>query len=290
MSSVGRPAVYVAAPYADAAFVREAIHPALRARGLTCASLWAESARGPEDFAALTPVALADAARWNDRDVINADVLLVLARDGAGGEMFGEARYALALGIPVVWHGRRTLSAWRPGVHRVDEGADYSAAVELTDLVAHEVRSRVEAGNGWTIRRAAWELHSQLGWALEELARHPGHRGFEARSSSLRYALQHLGLLDDLTLGRAREHARARLAARGSAPASSRVLPADAAPAPAAVVDTHALPPPRVDRVELDADELRAHLRTALGVIRDFLRTSGRGASTLAEIEREVDL
>jgi hypothetical protein len=58
--------------------------------------------------------------------------VLVLARDGAGAEMFGEARLALEYGIPTVWFGtRRPLSAYRPGVVRVetiDEAMEQLAA------------------------------------------------------------------------------------------------------------------------------------------------------------------
>lgn len=283
------PRVYVAAPYADAAFVREGIHPPLRARGLACTSTWAETARGAEDFSAMAPEALRSAAVGNDRDVVASDVVLLLAREGAGGECFAEARLALAMRIPVVWHGRRTLSAWRDGVHLVDSGADYTAALELVDYVAHQATADPSR---WTIRRAAGELHAQLGWALEELARQPGHRGYETRARALQFALEGLGLLDHRTLAGAREHARGRLAARG--PASVRAIPVEApvpsSPAPEAdVARLRAVP--RIEQVaELDTEDLRAHLRTALGVIRDFLRTSGRGAATLAEIEREVDL
>lgn len=110
--------VYVAAPYDDAAVVRN-IHARLRALGIDPTSRWAEYATGAEDFETLSPAQLADIAGSNDYDVRRSHAMLVMARVGAGGEMFSEARLALVLGVPIVWHGRLTLSAWRPGVVRV---------------------------------------------------------------------------------------------------------------------------------------------------------------------------
>lgn len=112
--------IYVAAPYADAPMVR-AVHVRLVALGLAFTSTWAEAARGAEDFSALTPEGLRAAALENNRGIDDADAMLVLARDGAGGEMFAEARYALTLGIPVLWCGRRILSSWRDGVVICDD-------------------------------------------------------------------------------------------------------------------------------------------------------------------------
>ncbi len=57
----------------------------------------------------------------NDRDLLGADLVVALPRDGAGAEMFAEVRLALAHRIPVLWVGaRRPLSAYREGVLRVD--------------------------------------------------------------------------------------------------------------------------------------------------------------------------
>ena len=56
----------------------------------------------------------------NDRDLLRAHLVVTLARDGAGAEMFAEVRLALAHRIPVLWVGtRRPLSAYRQGVLRV---------------------------------------------------------------------------------------------------------------------------------------------------------------------------
>lgn len=113
--------VYVCAPYEDAAIVHALIHTRIEELGLAWTSRWAAHSRGPEDFASLTPDALRAAAEENDRDVMSADVVLVMARKGAGGEMFAEARFALEHGKALVWTGRRTLSAWRRGVVRCEE-------------------------------------------------------------------------------------------------------------------------------------------------------------------------
>lgn len=113
--------VYVAAPFADGAFVREHVHPLLEQHGITPTSTWVHAAHGPEDFARFAPDALAAAAEQNDHDIHRSAALLVIARHGAGGEMFAEARYALALRKPVIWVGRLILSAWRPGVERVED-------------------------------------------------------------------------------------------------------------------------------------------------------------------------
>ena len=109
--------VYVAAPYADAPMVRE-LHNELCGTGWEPTSTWAEIADAAEDFTLSTPSQLRKAAQANDADIMRSHVLLVIAREGAGGEMFAEARLALVHGIPVVWVGRFVLSAWRHGVTR----------------------------------------------------------------------------------------------------------------------------------------------------------------------------
>jgi hypothetical protein len=108
--------VYVAAPFQDAANVRGVIDRALRDRGLSPSSTWADRAGvvDVEGDAAL------EVARENDLELRASDVVLVLARPGVGGEMFAEARLALEWGKPLVWFGRRSLSAWRSGVVRAE--------------------------------------------------------------------------------------------------------------------------------------------------------------------------
>lgn len=100
--------------------VRDRVHGRLVAVGFEPSSRWVDGAVSAEDFGRYTPEELRRFAAQNDRDVCSSHVVLVLARPGAGGEMFGEARLALEWGLAVVWVGRRTLSAWRRGVVRVD--------------------------------------------------------------------------------------------------------------------------------------------------------------------------
>jgi hypothetical protein len=117
--------VYIAAPYEDASYVRM-VSGHLRRLGLTTTSSWSEQARGPEDLTQMMPAVIRTVAHQNDDDLRAADVCLVMARRGAGGEMFAEARLALEWGKPVYWVGRRILSAYRSGVTICD---DLDAAV-----------------------------------------------------------------------------------------------------------------------------------------------------------------
>lgn len=112
--------VYVAAPFEDAALVRS-IHDRLESIDMSPTSRWALSATSAEDFAKFTPSQLRGLAQQNDSDLRGSDVALVVARAGAGGEMFAEARMALEWGKPVVWVGRWILSAWRRGVVRAGD-------------------------------------------------------------------------------------------------------------------------------------------------------------------------
>ena len=121
--------VYCAAPYEDAQLVRQ-VHGRLRLMGATVTSRWAEEAIGAEDFAKFTPSVLQAIAEANDADVAAANLVIVLARPGAGGEMFAECRYALTMRTPVYWTGRLTLSAWREGVTRFGSLEELLASVE----------------------------------------------------------------------------------------------------------------------------------------------------------------
>ena len=115
--------VYVAAPFEDAHRVCE-IHERLRQFGIEPTSDWAVGAYGPEALHEHSADRLRGFALGNDVSIRRADAILVLARAGVGGEMFAEARYAWDLRKPIVWVGRRTLSAYREGVVLAEDTDD----------------------------------------------------------------------------------------------------------------------------------------------------------------------
>jgi hypothetical protein len=111
--------VYLAAPFADAPQVRE-LDTKLVELGIDVTSTWADAANGPEELDKMPVAEVRRVALANDRDLLRAHLVVTLARDGAGAEMFAEVRLALAHRIPVLWVGtRRPLSAYRQGVLRV---------------------------------------------------------------------------------------------------------------------------------------------------------------------------
>ena len=113
--------VYVAAPYDDAPGVRR-IHALLRYLRLEPTSSWIDLAVGPEELETLSVEELQRRAKRNDDDLESSNAVLVLPRQGAGREMFAEARLAIDRHIPVVWvGGPRSLSAFRDGVQRVED-------------------------------------------------------------------------------------------------------------------------------------------------------------------------
>lgn len=126
---------YVAAPFGDAPFVRE-VHACLRLLGIEPTSCWADAGDGSPERLDLMPLDEVRAlAERNDHALATSDVVLVLPREGAGREMYAEARLAIAIGLPVLWvGGPRPLSAYREGVARVDSLAE--AFQHLTTLRA----------------------------------------------------------------------------------------------------------------------------------------------------------
>ena len=112
--------IYVAAPFQDRPLVRD-VHDALMTFGFIPVSTWAYS-KAEKDIASLDEAR--PAIEQNDRDLARADAVLVLARLGAGAEMFCEMTRALLDGKPVYWIGRRSLSAYRPGVTRCEDTQD----------------------------------------------------------------------------------------------------------------------------------------------------------------------
>jgi len=110
-----RPSIYVAAPYMRAEEARR-VHDHIRDLGAVPVSSWAENATGPEDLSRLSPFELAHLITTNDRELSAADLVLVLAYDGEGAEMFAEVGRARTV---IWWIGtRRPLSAYRREVTR----------------------------------------------------------------------------------------------------------------------------------------------------------------------------
>lgn len=113
--------VYVSAPFEDDAVVR-AVHDRLEDLHITPTSRWADYDMSASSFAKYAPTQLRQVAIQNDADLRGSDVVMVLARAGAGDEMFADARMAIEWKKAVVWVGkRRTLTAWRAGVVIVDD-------------------------------------------------------------------------------------------------------------------------------------------------------------------------
>ena len=132
--------VYVAAPFEDAKKVLR-VHDLLVARGHAPTSDWAEMAVGRQDEAhmrnpRLDPYRLQNIADNNDSNIGQSDAMIVMAREGAGGEMFCEIRWALLCALPVYWTGeRRILSTYRRGVvicESVEDAIDQLPAVQRT--------------------------------------------------------------------------------------------------------------------------------------------------------------
>ncbi len=110
--------VYVASSYQNAPYVR-AVHEKLRAIRMEPSSSWAGHANGPEPRDLSVDALRAIAAR-NDSDLLDSHAVLVIAHEQSG-ETFAELRLALERQLPVVYMGeRRILSAYRPGVVRVE--------------------------------------------------------------------------------------------------------------------------------------------------------------------------
>lgn len=119
--------VYVAAPYVDAPIVRE-VHEILAIAGFLPTSTWATRAAGAES---LTRDVAQQAIVQNDDDLLSSDAMIVIARTGAGGEMFCEVTRALIEEIPVFWVGRQILSTYRDGVILCEDIDDVMRKLEV---------------------------------------------------------------------------------------------------------------------------------------------------------------
>lgn len=115
--------VYVCSPYSTAAEVR-ALHTQMRCFGIIPCSLWAEHAlehNDAEDFTKFSADELRIIAEANDADLMRADVVLVWSRETGGRETYAECARAQVAGKPVLWLGRRTLSAYRAATTIVED-------------------------------------------------------------------------------------------------------------------------------------------------------------------------
>lgn len=108
------PRIYVAAPFDDRYYVR-AVHAKLVLAELRPTSTWANA---NEDENWEDDEAIHAASVENTTQIATSDAMLVIARPGAGGEMFAEVARAQTWGKPIFWVGRRILSAFKPGVFR----------------------------------------------------------------------------------------------------------------------------------------------------------------------------
>lgn len=115
--------VYVASWFENSPMVRVA-HTWLRTLGVTPTSRWAEDARGPEDWRAMTQVQLLNVRADNYCDLASSDLLLVIAGDKSG-ETFAEAMFAIERKMPVLWVGRRILSANAECVRLIEPDDSY---------------------------------------------------------------------------------------------------------------------------------------------------------------------
>ena len=96
--------VYLAAPFLDAPLVRD-LDAKLEALGIDVTSTWALAASGPEALGAMPIDEVRRVALANDRDLLGAHLVVALARDGAGAEMFAEVYEDMP------WHLREQLQS-----------------------------------------------------------------------------------------------------------------------------------------------------------------------------------
>lgn len=114
--------VFVSADHSAVGRVRE-IHAKLRAQGLSPVSRWVKRDVEP-DMKTMSADDRLGYLRERDEDMADADVLFVLVGEGSL-QAAADARHALSHWSgdpvrPVVWVGRRTLDAYRPGVTFVE--------------------------------------------------------------------------------------------------------------------------------------------------------------------------
>lgn len=122
--------VYVAAPFDDGPRLATTVIPEMIYAGLIPLASWIDDAVSGKTDQALTVAAAQAALHVNDFELLSSDAILVIARDGVGGEMFCEVGRAIVQRLPIFWVGRRVLSSWRPGVTVCDSVADAIDAIK----------------------------------------------------------------------------------------------------------------------------------------------------------------
>jgi len=134
--------VYIAAPYAEAVCVRTTVFSMIRDAGLDPIASWAVEADGEKENLLAIDEERAR-ARWkrNRWELVAADALLVVARDGSGGEMFAETELARAMTLPIFWTGRLTLSAFQPEVRVRAPGHNDGIAIAIRHIADYARRS-----------------------------------------------------------------------------------------------------------------------------------------------------
>lgn len=129
---MSRQRVYICAPFEDGPGLSARTIPSMIYAGIIPLASWVDDALSGKSDKHLTAASAQAALAVNDFELASSDAVLVIAREGTGGEMFCEVGRALALSIPVFWVGRRVLSAWRQGVticDSVDDAIDTIKAV-----------------------------------------------------------------------------------------------------------------------------------------------------------------
>lgn len=122
--------VYVAAPFDDGPRLSTTVIPDMIYAGLIPLASWIDDALSGKTDKGLTIASAQAALHVNDFELTGSDAVLVVARDGVGGEMFCEAARAILLSIPVFWVGRRVLSSYRQGVTICDSVEDAIDAIK----------------------------------------------------------------------------------------------------------------------------------------------------------------
>lgn len=134
--------VYIATRFDRAEVIESGVATVLRRMRFETTSTWHRPPFAPKEALETVPLRIVQAiAETNDADLRSADVVLVLAVDGAR-ETWAELRYALTLGKTCVVVGPPfPLSAYRHGVDRVESLNDAVALLTMLRDAAAAVES-----------------------------------------------------------------------------------------------------------------------------------------------------